>query len=591
LIKETQTTTGQPAVTSFADAFGRETRKSIVGFDGTNVYADKEYDNFGRLKNSSAPYKSSESSLLTTYVYDEYNRPKGLVQPNGSTTSYGYSGNQVIENKDGVLTSKTTDATGKLINTTDAGGTVTYTYRPDGQPDNVNAAGVVTTFEYNDPYIRQTKLIDPSAGTIQSVYDDTNHTVTQIWNSGKQVTTVSNKFGQPINKTTPDFTSSYKYENGQPKSVISSNGTSKVLTYDSFGRLWKRDETVNGKTYQEVYGYDNGRIGSITYNTNTGSNTLSYPVVYKYNTNNYLSRLEDASGNRLREVSSVNALGQEKNVLFGNGLTTTKGYTPEGLWTNVTTSNNVQSMSFNFNRLNGTLNSRTDNVHGLTESFTYDGLYRLKNFGPKTTDYDMNGNILTKSDVGGYTYTETNKPYTLSKITNANVDLTSQLDVDYTIMSRPTSIRNTTGLTAMFSYNDDYDRAYMQVRQGTTETLSKYYFGGGKYEIETIGGIEKQRLYLDGSPYTASIMLEKTGTADLQTYYLHRDYLGSITQISNNNGNLAAEYSYDAWGRLRNPSNWQVYAQGTQPTMLYGGRGYTGHEHLNQFGLINMNAR
>jgi len=33
-------------------------------------------------------------------------------------------------------------------------------------------------------------------------------------------------------------------------------------------------------------------------------------------------------------------------------------------------------------------------------------------------------------------------------------------------------------------------------------------------------------------------MLEKTGTADLQTYYLHRDYLGSITQISNNNGNL-----------------------------------------------------
>jgi len=25
--------------------------------------------------------------------------------------------------------------------------------------------------------------------------------------------------------------------------------------------------------------------------------------------------------------------------------------------------------------------------------------------------------------------------------------------------------------------------------------------------------------------------------------------------------------------------------------MQYGGRGYTGHEQLNQFGLINMNAR
>ena len=41
---------------------------------------------------------------------------------------------------------------------------------------------------------------------------------------------------------------------------------------------------------------------------------------------------------------------------------------------------------------------------------------------------------------------------------------------------------------------------------------------------------------------------------------------------------------------MRNPSNWQVYAQGSQPTLMFG-RGYTGHEHLNDFGLINMNAR
>ncbi len=61
--------------------------------------------------------------------------------------------------------------------------------------------------------------------------------------------------------------------------------------------------------------------------------------------------------------------------------------------------------------------------------------------------------------------------------------------------------------------------------------------------------------------------------------------------FSYNSANLAAEYSYDAWGRMRNPVNWQVCAQGSQPAMNYGGRGYTGHEQLNQFGLINMNAR
>jgi RHS repeat-associated protein len=74
------------------------------------------------------------------------------------------------------------------------------------------------------------------------------------------------------------------------------------------------------------------------------------------------------------------------------------------------------------------------------------------------------------------------------------------------------------------------------------------------------------------------------------TWYLHRDYLGSITCISNQNGNLEAEYSYTAWGQLRNPANWQTYAIGSEPGLMFG-RGYTGHEHLLAFGLINMNAR
>jgi len=64
----------------------------------------------------------------------------------------------------------------------------------------------------------------------------------------------------------------------------------------------------------------------------------------------------------------------------------------------------------------------------------------------------------------------------------------------------------------------------------------------------------------------------------------------SITQITDNSANLAAEYSYDAWGRMRNPANWNVYSTTAQPTLLFG-RGYTGHEQLNQFGIINMNAR
>ena len=55
-------------------------------------------------------------------------------------------------------------------------------------------------------------------------------------------------------------------------------------------------------------------------------------------------------------------------------------------------------------------------------------------------------------------------------------------------------------------------------------------------------------------------------------------------------GTSVATYSYDAWGRMRDPQSLTPYASTSQPTLLLG-RGYCGHEHLSNFGLINMNAR
>ena len=76
----------------------------------------------------------------------------------------------------------------------------------------------------------------------------------------------------------------------------------------------------------------------------------------------------------------------------------------------------------------------------------------------------------------------------------------------------------------------------------------------------------------------------------MKVYYIFRDYLGSITHIANSDGSLKQELSYDAWGRLRNPSTQEAYTSGSEPA-LFIGRGYTGHELLPWFGLVNMNAR
>jgi RHS repeat-associated protein len=42
---------------------------------------------------------------------------------------------------------------------------------------------------------------------------------------------------------------------------------------------------------------------------------------------------------------------------------------------------------------------------------------------------------------------------------------------------------------------------------------------------------------------------------------------------------------------LRNTATWEAYAPGSEPALFIAGRGYTGHEHLPWFSLINMNGR
>jgi RHS repeat-associated protein len=59
--------------------------------------------------------------------------------------------------------------------------------------------------------------------------------------------------------------------------------------------------------------------------------------------------------------------------------------------------------------------------------------------------------------------------------------------------------------------------------------------------------------------------------------------------ITNTSGAVVAEQNFDAWGRKRNTTTWDYANVAANPTWLY--RGYTGHEHLPEFNLINMNAR
>ncbi|MCK9451224.1 MAG: RHS repeat-associated core domain-containing protein [Bacteroidales bacterium] len=75
---------------------------------------------------------------------------------------------------------------------------------------------------------------------------------------------------------------------------------------------------------------------------------------------------------------------------------------------------------------------------------------------------------------------------------------------------------------------------------------------------------------------------------DQQMHYVLKDHQGSLMGLADTDGVLTESYSYDAFGRRRNAQNW-TYDNITTSTIT--DRGYTFHEHLDQFGLINMNGR
>jgi RHS repeat-associated protein len=77
----------------------------------------------------------------------------------------------------------------------------------------------------------------------------------------------------------------------------------------------------------------------------------------------------------------------------------------------------------------------------------------------------------------------------------------------------------------------------------------------------------------------SAIYVKQPNQSD-KIYYVHRDHLGSILSLTDANGTAVFNASYDAWGKQTITTNTFKFH-----------RGFTGHEHLPEFALINMNGR
>jgi len=585
-----------PDIKLYYDAFSREIQAETEGYNGT-VFAETKYNSKGQLWKKSDPYYSGETKKWTEYFYEGMTGRIDQIEYQGLTTSYDYSGTSTtITDPAGHSSSKTLDATGTVISATDDGGTITYDHYSSGNIKSITANGSMVEFMY-DEYGRQTSLSDPDAGICSYDYNAYGELVSQTDANNNNYTMTYDILGRIETKDGPEGITYYNYVtsgNGkeQLSSVTGPNGVTQSYSYNEYGRVTEYTENVQGQVFTETYEYDEyGNLIETMWPSDFGT-------VNSYNDNGYLTDIRRSDNNDLIwQANDINASGQVTESMRGYGIYTNYEYDNTYGFLHRITTGNVFNMEFNFDPYTGNLMNRQDDKLGLTETFTYDddnkGLNRLTSWQVTGEDlysmtYNDNGNIQSKTDIGNYTYDPV-KVHAVTKVSNTE-DLISHEDQDitYTGFNKVATLIEKDGEVYQykleFTYGPGQQRVMTKFYEYGSLQKTKYFFGS--YE-KTIEGSNTKEVYYISAPGGLVAVYIKEGTNG-NMYYTCQDHLGSIVKLLNASGQEVESYSYDAWGNRRDPSDWDYTSV---PVPVYLDRGFTGHEHLDEFGLINMNGR
>ncbi len=78
-------------------------------------------------------------------------------------------------------------------------------------------------------------------------------------------------------------------------------------------------------------------------------------------------------------------------------------------------------------------------------------------------------------------------------------------------------------------------------------------------------------MYFGGDAYSAPMVYVRDNNSDWVLYDIVRDWQGSITHlVDDSDGTVVAEYSYDPWGRMRDPQTLEIYTTVTAPELFLG---------------------
>jgi RHS repeat-associated protein len=438
---------------------------------------------------------------------------------------------------------------------------------------------------------------DPDTGTRGFEYNGWNELFARVDATGARTEFHRDALGRVFSEQRPDGTTDYVWDTaafgiGRLHRASSPDGVETEERYNSAGQRTAIIRRVDGRTFQTSFGYDpSGRLTDVTYPTGG----LPLRTRYEYS-RGFLARVlrtDTATPSTLWEATVRDAHGRATTERFSALVAptfTSRTYDPvtNRVASLVTTTTpptgvptRVQDLRFTYTR--HALARITDLLSGRTDQYIQDAFDRLARWEPtdgppQDYTYDALDN-LTRLGSRTLTYGDPNKPHTPTAIgglavthdPNGRRITASGFNATYTHFDLPRTINGTA-----FRYDPFQERA-VKTSAGTTT-----YYAGGHYELSlssTGVATHTYRVLAEGRAVTE--ITHKPSTGETKVFNLHDSAVGHTETITDSAGFVAARYRYEPFGRRT-----------AVPASYYGSRrGFTGHEHDDELGLINMRGR
>ena len=337
--------------------------------------------------------------------------------------------------------------------------------------------------------------------------------------------------------------------------------------------------------------------------------TKTYPsgrtIVEEYDLRQRMTGLKE--NNNYFVTLAYNANDFLTQRAYGNGTTTNFVYNALNQLTQLTDNPNIANVQMTYDAVGNMLSKKDLLRPTKSEAYGYDALNRLTSFKQgeistgveipnplKQVQYAMDalGNRTTVTTNGVATQYTANNMNAYTAITggqnmtpqyddNGNMTCDGTHTYQYNYNNRLVSVDN--GQTATYTY-DALNRRIKKSVVEPVETMTNYYYCGDQAIEERNAADAVQATYIFSISVDDVLQMQRGGN----TYYYHKNHLGSVVALTDGSGNLVERYEYDPYGQ---PAFFDANDNALSQSAVGNSILFTGRDHDAETGLYYYRAR